>query len=145
MEEMQTGSLMKKAVINIIIADQQKHRAQANKRLLEEEGMFVMLADTSLDVLALTLELNPHYLIVDRHLSVLDGFQLSTLLGSRKETSNIKIILMSDQLSVYEQIKFEALKIHALLLKPFGKAELLQALNETEATVIESKTFAQAS
>jgi DNA-binding response OmpR family regulator len=113
--------------MNILVAEDERHIAQALKKNIESEGHEVYLAFDGEKALSLNSEINPDLILLDWRMPKLSGFQVCQEL--RKSGNPVPIILLTalDDISN----KVDALNAGAddYITKPFSFEELLARIN----------------
>lgn len=86
----------------------------------------VLVASTGFDAGAQVVEHNPHVVILDIHLSDMDGRMVCERVKSRPETKTTRILAISGYLDDDEASKLTDYGFDDYLKKPFGLAELTE-------------------
>ena len=99
--------------------------------IAEEEGYSVAVAHRVRDVMEFLPSFRPHLIILDPGLRDRDATELLRFLAEKKRDAKIILTGFHDQVVLNKVTKLgEAygLRMHAALRKPFGQAELKNAL-----------------
>lgn len=101
--------------------------------LAQDENYTVSSASTGFDAGAQVVQLNPHLIILDIHLSDMDGRMVCQRVKSRPETKNSRILAISGYIDDEEVRELTEFGFDDYLKKPFNMEELrkrVQALLE---------------
>lgn len=96
------------------------------KKMDPNDEYIVLTASTGFDAGALITEHNPHLVIMDIHLSDLDGRKVCTRLKSREETKHTKVLGISGLLEEEEIAKLKEFGFDDFLKKPFSIEVLVE-------------------
>jgi two-component system, OmpR family, response regulator VicR len=102
--------------------------------LAREEDYVVLTASTGFDAGAIVVEHNPQLLILDIHLSDMDGRMVSERVKSRVETRNTRILGISGFIEEEEIAELSNYGFDDFLKKPFRVEQLAQRVNQLFAT-----------
>lgn len=86
----------------------------------------VEVASTGFDAGALVVQNNPQLVILDIHLSDMDGRMVCQRIKSRPETSNTRVLAISGFIDDAEEAELREYGIDDYLKKPFGASELTE-------------------
>ena len=98
--------------------------------LAHEEEYVVLTASTGFDAGAMVVEHNPQLVILDIHLSDMDGRTVCERIKGRAETHNTRILGISGFLDEEEVQDLETYGFDAFLAKPFQMESLRQKVEE---------------
>jgi excisionase family DNA binding protein len=107
-----------------------------SETLSKESNYVILNASTGFDAGAIVVEHNPHLIILDIHLSDMDGRMVCERVKSRPETKNTKILAISGFISAEEVNDLPEYGFDAYLRKPFSQEELLSCVK----SLLESTT-----
>ncbi len=88
----------------VLIAHADNTVIEKGKRVIEELGFKVLTAKDGIEAMVLAMREHPFMAFIDVALPKIYGFEVCKRLKSRKETSDIKIILIT---SVYEKTRYK--------------------------------------
>lgn len=86
----------------------------------------VIVASTGFEAGALVVQHNPHLIILDIHLSDIDGRRVCEMVKARPETSATAVLAISGYLEEEEEERLSDYGFDAYLRKPFSLLELIE-------------------
>ena len=109
----------------ILVVDDDPHYIEIIPNVLSRSGEYnVICASTGFDAGALVVEHNPNLIILDVHLSDMDGRTVSKRVKERPETKNTRILAISGFIDDEEAERLSDYGFDGYLKKPFGATEL---------------------
>ncbi|GAA5093321.1 response regulator [Wohlfahrtiimonas larvae] len=88
------------------------------KNMLQNLGYVAHTANNGLDALERILDIQPHVILLDLSMPVLDGTEVLTLLKRHQTTQNIPVIILSGKEGICDKIRAETLGAAGFLNKP---------------------------
>jgi excisionase family DNA binding protein len=114
----------------ILVVDDDPYYLDIIPAILAKEGSYkVLVASTGFDAGSQVVEHNPQLIILDIHLSDMDGRMVCERVKSRPETKNTRVLAISGYVNEEEAKKLKAYGIDDYLKKPFSVAELIERVN----------------
>jgi len=109
----------------ILVVDDDPHYIEIIPTVLSRSGEYnVISASTGFDAGALVVEHNPNLIILDIHLSDMDGRTVCKRVKERPETKNSRILAISGFIDDEEAARLTDYGFDGYLKKPFGVTEL---------------------
>ncbi|NIA14298.1 MAG: response regulator [Nitrospiraceae bacterium] len=109
----------------ILVVDDDPHYLDIIPAVLARSGEYTVLtASTGFDAGTLVVQHNPNLLILDIHLSDMDGRTVCKRVKERPETKNARVLAISGYISDEEAAQLSDFGFDGYLKKPFGVAEL---------------------
>lgn len=108
----------------LIVDDDPYYLDVISEALARDDDYELLIASTGFDAGALVAEHNPHLIILDIHLSDVDGRHVCERVKARPETSSTWIVAISGYLDEEEERNLISHGFDGYLKKPFGIAEL---------------------
>ncbi len=99
------------------------------KQLLEKSSFELLLSDDPFDALCSLVRNKPSAVFIDVRMSKLNGYQFCALVKAQENYRYIPLIIVLEYANKLDQAKAIAAGANAVLVKPFGKNELLNAVN----------------
>ncbi|MDQ1256195.1 MAG: hypothetical protein QG656_791 [Candidatus Hydrogenedentes bacterium] len=92
--------------------------------LAQDDDYEILVASTGFDAGALVVQHNPHLIILDIHLSDVDGRRVCERVKSRPETGSTRVLAISGLLDEEELLGLTDFGFDGYLSKPFSIADL---------------------
>lgn len=109
----------------ILVVDDDPYYLDIIPSILARDGEYkVVVASTGFDAGAQVVEHNPHLVILDIHLSDMDGRMVCERVKSRPETRNTRVLGISGYIDEEEARQLKEYGFDDYLKKPFGVADL---------------------
>jgi len=122
----------------ILIADDKVSSRELLRAILEHANYIVVEASDGEEALLLTLEANPHLVILDIHMPKRDGFDVIRELRNDPALQSLPIMALTASASVDDKDRIMDSGFDACLVKPIGPAKLRDAvaslLRQSEST-----------
>lgn len=126
---MATREALTEPKFKILVAQFIHESAEVFKRILEMSGYHAFVAQDGQDVVEKASEIRPDLIILDMHLTVIDGLRASQMIKSDEASRDIPIIMVSAlEGAAAKEAAFSAGASH-YFLKPFDVDELLERIN----------------
>ena len=110
----------------ILVVDDDPHYLDVIPAALARQGDFkIFVASTGFDAGAMVVEHNPHLIILDIHLSDMDGRMVCERVKSRPETASTRILAISGFIDDDESASLSDYGFDDYLKKPFPLEELI--------------------
>jgi excisionase family DNA binding protein len=114
----------------VLVVDDDPYYLDIIPAILTREGEYVvMTASTGFDAGVMVVEHNPHVMILDIHLSDMDGRMVCERVKSRAETRNTRILGISGYIDEDEVRELGEYGFDDFLRKPFQIAELKERVD----------------
>jgi len=114
----------------ILVVDDDPYYLDVIPAALSKMGEFkIFVASTGFDAGSLVAEQNPHLIILDIHLSDMDGRMVCQRVKSRPETKTTRILAISGYIDDEESKQLHDYGFDDYLKKPFQLAELDERVN----------------
>ncbi|HOZ46957.1 MAG TPA: response regulator [Candidatus Hydrogenedentes bacterium] len=110
----------------LVVDDDPYYLDRISDLLAQEEDLEVMVASTGFDAGAAIAEHNPHLVILDIHLSDIDGRQVCQRVKTRPETTGTRVLAISSFLDEDEERELGEYGFDGYLQKPFTGPELTE-------------------
>jgi two-component system, OmpR family, alkaline phosphatase synthesis response regulator PhoP len=120
----------------VLIIEDEPHIVLSLEYLLERDGYETATAADGERGLAMVRELRPDVVLLDLMLPRLNGYQVCQAIKSDPELAPIPIIVLSAKGQEVEVLKGLSLGAAQYITKPFGNAEILEAVR----AVLEPRT-----
>jgi excisionase family DNA binding protein len=116
---------------HVLVVDDDPYYLDIIPAALTKDGDYkVLVASTGFDAGALVVEHNPHLIILDIHLSDMDGRMVAERVKSRPETKTTRILAISGYLDDEEADMLVDYGFDDYLKKPFRVAELCERVRK---------------
>ena len=99
-------------------------------RLLERQGMDVLIAKDGVEAVALLQERRPDVMLLDIEMPRMDGFEVARQVRHDDQLADLPIIMISSRTGSKHTEHAEELGVNRFLGKPFQENELLGAIDE---------------
>lgn len=112
---------------SILVVDDDPYYLDIIPAILDRSGDYkVFVASTGFDAGAQVVELNPHLIILDIHLTDMDGRMVCKRVKSRPETQNTRVLAISGYIDDEEIAGLKEYCVDDFLKKPFSVDELME-------------------
>lgn len=112
----------------VLIVDDEPHIVLSLRFLLERAGYRTAAAADGEEALALARQLKPDVVLLDIMLPARNGYEVCRALKADPELHGIPVILVSAKGQEVEIVKGLEMGAAAYVTKPFGNAEILEAI-----------------
>jgi chemosensory pili system protein ChpA (sensor histidine kinase/response regulator) len=103
---------------------------KVTSRLLERQGMDVMVAKDGVEAMALLQERRPDIMLLDIEMPRMDGFEVARQIRHDDRLSKLPIVMISSRTGAKHQERAVELGVDRFLGKPFQENELLATIEE---------------
>jgi len=114
--------------VKVMIIDDSKTIRRTAETLLEKAGCEVITAVDGFDALAKIADSRPDIIFVDIMMPRLDGYQTCALIKNNNEFKDTPVIMLSSRDGLFDKAKGRIVGSDEYLTKPFGKGELMAAI-----------------
>lgn len=115
--------------IKVLVIDDSNTIRRAAETLLAKAGCDVSTASDGFDSLAKIVDIKPDIIFIDIMMPRLDGYQTCALIKNNEELKSTPVIMLSSKDGLFDKAKGRIVGADDYLTKPFGRAELLDALD----------------
>lgn len=116
--------------VQILLVDDSRRIRESAQALLDRRSYEVHLADSGFEALCQVVAHRPDIVFMDALMPELDGYESCALIRGNPSYAHIPIVLMVPEQGPLAQARADVAGASALLLKPFGRRELLGLLEE---------------
>lgn len=114
----------------VMVVDDSVTVRKVTSRLLERQGLEVIVAKDGVEAMALLSERTPDIMLLDIEMPRMDGFEVARQVRHDSRTSTMPIVMISSRTGDKHQEHAAALGVNRFLGKPFQESELLAAIDE---------------
>ena len=114
----------------VMVVDDSVTVRKVTSRLLERQGMQVMVAKDGVEAVALLQEQRPDIMLLDIEMPRMDGFEVARQVRHDERLRNLPIIMISSRTGAKHQEHATELGVNKFLGKPFQENELLASIDE---------------
>jgi chemosensory pili system protein ChpA (sensor histidine kinase/response regulator) len=112
----------------VMVVDDSVTVRKVTTRLLERQGMDVVVAKDGVEAMSLLGERTPDVMLLDIEMPRMDGFEVARQVRHDVRIADLPIIMISSRTGQKHQEHAQSLKINRFLGKPFQESELLAAI-----------------
>ena len=116
--------------LKVLVIDDSNTIRRTAETLLSKAGCDVSTALDGSDSLAKIVDLKPDVIFVDIMMPRLDGYQTCALIKNNDDFKATPVIMLSSKDGLFDKAKGRIVGADDYLTKPFGRAELLNALEK---------------
>ena len=116
--------------LKVLVIDDSNTIRRTAETLLSKAGCDVSTASDGFDSLAKIVDLKPDVIFVDIMMPRLDGYQTCALIKNNDDFKATPVIMLSSKDGLFDKAKGRIVGADDYLTKPFGRAELLNALEK---------------
>lgn len=116
--------------LKVLVIDDSNTIRRTAETLLLKAGCNVVTASDGFDSLAKIVDLKPDVIFVDIMMPRLDGYQTCALIKNNDDFKATPVIMLSSKDGLFDKAKGRIVGADDYLTKPFGRAELLDALEK---------------
>jgi chemosensory pili system protein ChpA (sensor histidine kinase/response regulator) len=102
---------------------------KVTSRLLERQGMDVLVAKDGIEAISLLQERRPDVMLLDIEMPRMDGFEVARQVRHDDRLSDLPIIMISSRTGEKHQEHAAQLGVNSFLGKPFQENELLATID----------------
>jgi chemosensory pili system protein ChpA (sensor histidine kinase/response regulator) len=114
----------------VMVVDDSVTVRKVTSRLLERQGMEVVVAKDGIEAVAMLQERRPDIMLLDIEMPRMDGFEVARQVRHDDRLSNLPIIMISSRTGGKHQEHANELGVNKFLGKPFQENELLATIDE---------------
>jgi chemosensory pili system protein ChpA (sensor histidine kinase/response regulator) len=115
--------------IAVMVVDDSVTVRKVTSRLLERQGMDVMLAKDGVEAIALLQERRPDIVLLDIEMPRMDGYQLATHVRNDAKLKNLPIIMITSRSGEKHRAKAIEIGVNDYLSKPYQESQLVAAIS----------------
>jgi twitching motility two-component system response regulator PilG len=112
----------------VLVIDDSNTIRRTAETLLAKAGCDVATASDGFGSLAKIVDIKPDIIFIDIMMPRLDGYQTCALIKNNEEFKSTPVIMLSIKDGLFDKAKGRIAGADDYLTKPFGRAELLDAL-----------------
>lgn len=114
--------------IQILLVDDSRRVRESAQTLLEQRGYQIHLVDNGFDALCRIVAQPPDIVFMAAAMPELDGYESCALVNANPQYAHIPIVLMVTDKGPLELARADIAGARCVLVKPFGKRDLLEAV-----------------
>ena len=116
--------------IQVMVVDDSVTVRKVTSRLLERQGMDVIVAKDGIEAIAMLQEKRPDVMLLDIEMPRMDGFEVARQVRRDDRLHELPIIMISSRTGEKHQEHAAELGVNSFLGKPFQENELLATIDE---------------
>jgi chemosensory pili system protein ChpA (sensor histidine kinase/response regulator) len=113
----------------VMVVDDSVTVRKVTSRLLERQGMDVLVAKDGIEAISLLQERRPDVMLLDIEMPRMDGFEVARQVRHDDRLSDLPIIMISSRTGEKHQEHAAQLGVNSFLGKPFQENELLATID----------------
>lgn len=117
-------------VRTVMVVDDSVTVRKVTSRLLERQGMEVIVAKDGVEAIALLQEQRPDVMLLDIEMPRMDGFEVARQIRHDDRLSRLPIVMITSRTGQKHQQHAREVGVNQFLGKPFQEAELLATIDE---------------
>lgn len=114
----------------VMVVDDSVTVRKVTSRLLERQGMDVIVAKDGVEAIALLQERRPDIMLLDIEMPRMDGFEVARQVRHDSRLAKLPIIMITSRTGSKHKERAVALGVNRFLGKPFQESELLANIDE---------------
>ncbi len=114
----------------VLVVDDSVTVRKVTSRLLERQGMDVLVAKDGIEAVALLQERRPDVMLLDIEMPRMDGFEVARQVRHDERLGNLPIVMISSRTGDKHKEHASQLGVNKFLGKPFQENELLATIDE---------------
>jgi len=114
----------------VMVVDDSVTVRKVTSRLLERQGMEVIVAKDGVEAMALLQERRPDIILLDIEMPRMDGFEVARQVRHDQGFAELPIVIISSRTGSKHQERATELGVNRFLGKPFQESELLAIIDE---------------
>jgi chemosensory pili system protein ChpA (sensor histidine kinase/response regulator) len=114
----------------VMVVDDSVTVRKVTTRLLERQGMEVLVAKDGVEAVALLQERRPDIILLDIEMPRMDGFEVARQVRHDERLSDLPIVMISSRTGDKHKEHANQLGVNKFLGKPFQESELLATIDE---------------
>jgi chemosensory pili system protein ChpA (sensor histidine kinase/response regulator) len=115
---------------SVLVVDDSVTVRKVTSRLLERQGMDVLVAKDGVEAVALLQEQRPDVMLLDIEMPRMDGFEVARQVRHDERLENLPIVMVSSRTGDKHKEHASQLGVDRFLGKPFQENELLATIDE---------------
>jgi chemosensory pili system protein ChpA (sensor histidine kinase/response regulator) len=119
-----------KAVRRVMVVDDSVTVRKVTSRLLERQGMDVVVAKDGVEAMAMLQERRPDVMLLDIEMPRMDGFEVLRQIRHDERLHHLPVVMISSRTGAKHQQHATELGVNGFLGKPFQESELLAIIDE---------------
>ena len=114
----------------IMVVDDSITIRKVTARMLERNGIHVLLAKDGIDATNQLIDVKPDLMLLDIEMPRMDGFELATYIRNDDRLKDLPIIMITSRTGEKHKEKAMEIGVNQYLGKPYQEEELLENINE---------------
>ncbi|MFK7912383.1 MAG: Hpt domain-containing protein [Pseudomonadales bacterium] len=114
----------------VMVVDDSVTVRKVTSRLLERQGMDVLVAKDGVEAVAMLQERRPDILLLDIEMPRMDGFEVARQVRHDDHLDGLPIVMISSRTGEKHQERATGLGVNRFLGKPFQESELLETIDQ---------------
>ncbi|MEM9741149.1 MAG: Hpt domain-containing protein [Pseudomonadota bacterium] len=114
----------------VMVVDDSVTVRKVTSRLLERQGMDVVVAKDGVEAVALLQERRPDIMLLDIEMPRMDGFEVARQVRHDDQLDGLPIVMISSRTGEKHQERATELGVDRFLGKPFQESELLETIDQ---------------
>jgi len=114
----------------VLVADDELHLTHIVRFKLEQAGLQVITANDGQEALKLALAHQPHLIVTDYQMPVMDGYELCVQLREHSVTMHTPVLMLTARGHKLSPSQLARTNIAYLMAKPFSAHELMEKTQE---------------
>ena len=114
----------------IMVVDDSITIRKVTARMLERNGIQVMLAKDGIDATNQLIDTKPDLMLLDIEMPRMDGFELATYIRNDERLKDLPIIMITSRTGEKHKEKAKEIGVNQYLGKPYQEEELLRNIND---------------
>ena len=114
--------------VTVLVVDDSITVRRVTQRLLERNGMRVVLARDGVDAMAVMQDLVPDAILLDIEMPRMDGYEVATQVRADPRTRDVPIIMITSRVGEKHRSRAMELGVDDYLGKPYQEGQLLEAI-----------------
>jgi len=114
----------------VMVVDDSVTVRKVTSRLLERNGMDVLLAKDGVDAIALLQDNKPDVMLLDIEMPRMDGFEVASLVRHDSRLKQVPIVMITSRTGQKHRERAAAIGVNEYLGKPFQEGHLLETINK---------------
>ncbi len=113
----------------VMVVDDSVTVRKVTSRVLERQGMDVLVAKDGVEAVAMLAEQKPDIILLDIEMPRMDGFEVARHIRNDERLQDLPIVMVSSRTGAKHQERAVELGVNRFLGKPFQEAELLSTID----------------
>ena len=114
------------ARVQVLLVASSRHIRESTQALFDRQRFEVQIAEDGFEALCEVVAHPPDAVVMDANLPELDGYDTCALLAANSRYAHIPVVLLVNEDNPVTQARAEIAGVRRVLLKPFGRRDLLQ-------------------